>query len=158
MSVSFSSGSVSGRQGDLMSKNIVLKASAAALAASLALAAAIPAFAQPPGRYDEPELSGAPPLFKGQDNYGERGWNDRDDWRRRKPDFQQMQRECSREGIQEAWNRNFYSAQYNSPPRLVEGRYGWELRGSMRLHGRKGYSYVDTVCSIERGNVRFNFR
>lgn len=143
-----------------MSKTIILKASAAALAASMALAVAIPAFAQPPGRYDDPPLAGAPPLFKdqGQEGYGERGWNDRDDWRRRKPDFQQMQRDCSREGIQEAWDRNFYSAQYNQSPRLIEGRYGWELRGSMRLHGRKGYSYADTVCSIDRGKVRFDFR
>lgn len=144
-----------------MSKNIVLKASAAALAASLALLAVVPAVAQPPGRND-PELAGAPPLFKGQQPEGYRdrdgNWNDRDDWRRRKPDFQQMQRDCSREGIQEAWDRNFYSAQYNDAPRLVEGRYGWELRGSMRLHGRKGYSYVDTVCSMDRGNVRFDFR
>lgn len=144
-----------------MSKNIVLKASAAALAASLALAAAVPAFAQPQGRYNDPELAGAPPLFQGQgpEAYGGRGgWKD-NDWKRWKPDFQQMQRDCSRAGIQEAWNRDYYSAQYNEAPRLVEGRYGWEMRGSMRLHGRKGYRYADTVCEASRGGgVRFDFR
>jgi hypothetical protein len=137
-----------------MSKNIFLRASAAALAASLALAVAIPAFAQPP-------------LMAGQDGYrgDDRDWNDDDrgrddDWRRRKPDFQQMQRDCSRAGIQEAWNRNYYSAQYNNNPRLVESRYGWEMRGNMRLHGRKGYSYVDTICEANgrSNNVRIEFR
>lgn len=142
-----------------MSKHITSRVAAAALAASVALVAAIPAFAQPGNYPRDGELDGGPPLFSGQEDYrrGNGDWG-RDDWRRRKPDFQQMQRDCSRAGIQEAWNRNFYSAQYHEAPRFYEGRYGWELRGKMRLHGRGGYSYVDTVCSSDRGGVDFEFR
>src|SRR5690349_18837607 len=102
-----------------MTKHILSRAVAAALAASMALAVAVPALAQP-GAYRQE----SPPLFAGQDDFrrGDRDWNDRDDSRRRKPDFQQMQRDCSREGIEAAWNRNYYSAQYNDAPRLVESR------------------------------------
>jgi hypothetical protein len=160
MTMTFSSGYKSNRQCCDMSKTLIHRASAAALAASVALAAAVPAFAQPSGRYQDPQLEGAPPLFSGQDYRSHRGWGERDDWRRRKPDFQQMQRDCSRAGIQEAWSRSFYSAQYNNSPRLMEGRYGWELRGNMRLHNSRGYSYADTVCTANGrgGDVRFEFR
>ncbi len=124
------------------------KAVAAALAASMALTFAAPAFAQ---RGDA-----GPPLFSGQRD--DRGWNDNSDWRRRKPDFQTVQRECSMAGIREAWNRNFYSAQYHDGPKLVEGRNGWEMQGRMRLHDRKGYSYADTWCSVGRnGEYRIEF-
>jgi hypothetical protein len=133
---------------------------AAALAASAGLfAAAGSAFAQE-GR----ELDGAPRLFSGQDYDRDRDYNrDRDrDWnndRNRKPDFQHVQRECSREAIREAWNRNYYSAQYHDGPRLEHGRYGWEMRGRMRLHDRKGYHYADSYCDIDRNNrVRIEFR
>ena len=146
-----------------MIKNLPTKAVAAALAASMALAIAAPAFAQP-GYRDDGRLEGGPPLFSGQDNRGrdyrgdDRGWNDRDDWRRRKPDFQTVQRDCSIAGIREAWDRNFYSAQYHEGPKLYEGRYGWEMRGKMRLHDRKGYAYVDTTCDVGRGgDVRIEF-
>lgn len=146
-----------------MKKHFLPKAVAAALAASMALAVAVPAFAQQ-GRGD-PRLDGAPPLFAGQDYRGDRDWNDRDrdwndrdDWRRRKPDFQTVQKNCSIAGIREAWDRNFYSAQYHEGPKLYEGRYGWEMRGKMRLHDRKGYAYVDTTCDVGRGdNVRIEF-
>lgn len=139
-----------------MTKHITSRVAAAALAASIALAAAVPAFAQPGGNArDNGQLAGAPPLFSGQEDF-RRG--DRDDWRRRKPDFQTMQRDCSKKGIEAAWDRNYYSAQYNDAPRLVEGRYGWELRGKMRMHDRKGYSYVDTICDFDRGRVDFEFR
>jgi len=151
MIVTFRLGSVSRRQSDPMKKQAVLRAVAAALAASVALAVAVPAFAQP-GR-GEPRLDGAPPLFAGQDYRG-----DRDDWRRRKPDFQEVQKNCSIAGIREAWSRNFYSAQYHEGPKLHEGRNGWEMRGKMRLHDRKGYAYVDTTCDVGRGdNVKIEF-
>ena len=135
-----------------MLKHISLKASAAALAASVALIAAAPALAQ---QY--------PPLFEGQDR--DRDWDrDRDDdWnnndRRRKPDFQRVQEDCSRAGIEEAWRLNYYSAQYHDGPRLEYGRYGWEMRGKMRLHNRRGYSYVNTVCDVRggRGGVDIEF-
>jgi hypothetical protein len=138
-----------------MMKHITSRAVAAALAASMALSVAIPAFAQPGVQRQD-----GPPLFAGQDEFrrGDGDWNDRDDWRRRKPDFQTMQRDCSKKGIEAAWNRNYYSAQYNDAPRLSEGRGGWELRGKMRMHDRKGYSYVDTTCEYRRGDVRFEFR
>ncbi|MDP3736039.1 MAG: hypothetical protein Q8R02_01540 [Hyphomonadaceae bacterium] len=135
-----------------MMKHIALKASAAALAASMALIAAAPALAQQYGDRDR-ELAGAPraqeypPFFEGQnDRYG-----DRDNDRRRKPDFQRVQEDCSRAGIQEAWRLGYYSAQYNDGPRLEYGRQGWEMRGKMRLHNRRGYSYVNTVCDVRGG-------
>lgn len=148
----------------LLMKNIFsAKAVAAALAASMALAFAAPALAQPGYRDDGRLEGGSPPLFSGQrDDRGgnwnnDRGPNDRD-WRRRKPDFQTVQRDCSMASIREAWNRNFYSAQYNDGPKLVEGRYGWEMRGQVRLHDRKGYGYADSWCEVGRnGDVRIEF-
>jgi hypothetical protein len=143
-----------------MMKHIFSKAVAAALAASVALAVAVPAFAQPGSR--DKDLDGAPPLFSGQEYRGDRDrdgdWGRDNDWRRRKPDFQQVQKDCSIAGIRKAWERNYYSAQYHDGPRLVEGRNGWEMRGKMRLHDRKGYSYVDTYCEVGRGNnVKIEF-
>lgn len=126
-------------------------AAAAALAASALLFA--PALAQQP----RPELDGAPRLSSDRD----RNWDRDREWDRdrdRRPNFQHAQRDCSRAGIREAWDRNYYSAQYHDGPRMVEGRYGWELRGRMRLHSSRGHSYVDTVCDISRGNVRIEFR
>ena len=157
-----------------MMKHIkVVTASAAALAALAALTVSVPAFAQQYGQdrqlNEGGQLAGAPGyrdqetprLFPNQDQYRDGG---RDDWRnnddrRRAPDFQTAQRVCSRAGIQEAWNRNFYSAQYDGGPRLEYGRGGWELRGRMRLHNNRGYSYVNTVCEVNRnGNAgRFDF-
>jgi len=145
-----------------MMKHITSWVAAAALAASVALTVALPAFAQPGNSYgrDNGQLDGGPALFSGQEDFrrGDRDDRGRDDWRRRKPDFQTMQRDCSKQGIETAWNRNYYSAQYHDSPRLVEGRYGWEMRGKMRLHDRKGYSYVDTICDYDRGRADIEFR
>ncbi len=142
----------------LMNKHISLRAAAAALAATLALAVAGPAFAQP-GSRDGGRLDGGPPLFSGQAGQDDfRRGDHRDDWRRRKPDFQQVQKDCSIAGIRKSWDQGYYSAQYHDAPRLVEGRYGWEMRGKMRLHNRKGYSYIDTYCEVGRNNnVRIEF-
>src|SRR5690242_20283831 len=119
---------------DMMKHIKVLTASAAALAASVALTASVPASAQQYGQdrqyRDGGQLAGAPGyrdqetprLFPNQDQYrdGDRNdWRDNDD-RRRAPDFQTAQRTCSRAGIQEAWNRNFYSAQYRSEEHTSE--------------------------------------
>jgi hypothetical protein len=145
---------------------------AAALAASAALIA-MPALAQQNDR----DLAGAPrsqqdypPLFSGQDRDLDRDYdrdydrnnddrnNDRDYDRQRRPDFQYVQEQCSRAGIQEAWRRNYYSAQYEGGPRLDYGRNGWEMRGRMRLHDRRGYGYVNTVCDVRnRGGVQIEF-
>jgi hypothetical protein len=162
MTTVFTLGSVSRFHDDLMIRNLPSKAVVAALAASMTLAVALPAFAQP-GNRDDGRLDGNPPLFSGQNDRGNdrdwaRGSNDRDDWRRRKPDFQTVQRDCSIAGIREAWDRNFYSAQYHDGPKLYEGRDGWEMRGKMRLHDRKGYAYIDTTCDVGRGgDVRIEF-
>lgn len=144
-----------------MTKRIpLLKTAAAALAASVAFAFAVPAFAQP-GLYphDDGRLDGGPPLFSGQDDdFGvDRGrdYRGRDDWARRKPDFQDAQRDCSIAGIRRVWNQGFYSAQYHESPRLIDGRNGWEMVGRMRLHDRKGYAYVDTWCSIGRDGAAY---
>ena len=133
-----------------MMKHISLKASAAALAASMALIAVAPALAQQ-----------TPQLFEGQEAYRDRDRDDnRDDNRdrNRKPDFQWAQEQCSRAGINEAWRRGYYSAQYHDPaPRLERGRYGWEMRGKMRLHNRRGYSYVNTACDVRGNRVEMEF-
>lgn len=151
-----------------MKNTFPTKAVAAALAASMALAFAAPALAQP-GYRDDGRLEGGPPLFSGQrddrgGDWNDRGWNQNDrgqsdrDWQRRKPDFQTVQRDCSIASIREAWNRNFYSAQYDNGPKLVEGRYGWEMQGKVRLHDRKGYGYADSWCEVGRnGDVRIEF-
>ncbi len=137
---------------------------AAALAAS-AVVVSTPAIAQQ-GR--ELELAGAPgsqqqtpELFRDQnrdrdwdddrDGDRDRDWSNNDD-RRRAPDFQRAQEKCSRAAIQEAWRRDFYSAQYDGRPRLEYGRYGWELRGRIRLHDRRGYHYVNTACDLRGRN------
>ena len=144
-----------------MMKNIrTLGAVAAALAASVVVISTAPALAQQ-GQQSE-ELEGAPRLFSGQDydRDGNREYDRDRDWDRdrgRGPDFQNAQRNCSREGNREAWNRNYYSAQYDGGPRLDYGRDGWELRGRMRLHNSRGYSYVSTVCDLRRNGEVLDF-
>lgn len=142
------------------------RVAAVALAASVTLGLAAPVLAQPTGRpYDDQPLAGGqPPLFPGEGPYredqrGDWGRNDRrNDWGRYRPDFQAAQRDCSIAAIRKAWDQGFYSAQYNEGPRLVEGRYGWELRGQMRFHNRKGYGYAQVICDIRRdGDVRVEF-
>lgn len=126
---------------------------------------------QPPPPPPGSQQNSSPDSFRG-DGWGDsNGYRDdrndrRDegrygDWRddRGRIDFQAAQRSCSRIGIQEAWARNYYSAQYEGGPRFVQGRNGWELRGRMRLHDRSGYRYLDTVCEVRRNGeaVRFDF-
>lgn len=113
------------------------------------------------------ELAGAPRAeaqryeqFRGGRDDDWRDRDDRYDRDRGRIDFQTAQRTCSRMGVQEAWNRNYYSAQYDGAPRLVDSRRGgWELRGRMRLHDRSGYRTVETSCVLRRGGeaVRFDF-
>ena len=141
-----------------MTMNIgTLGAAAAALAASVVLVSSTPALAQQ-GRQAE-ELEGAPRLFSGQEYERDRDRDDRD-WDRgrdRRPDYQYAQRNCSREANREAWDRNYYSAQYDGGPRLEYGRDGWELRGRMRLHNSRGYSYASTVCDLRRNGEVSDF-
>lgn len=157
----------------------ILGVAAAALAAAVALAMSAQAQAPPPlnipeGKYQQqaPEQYRAPPRdddsrnedWRNDDRRGDEWGNDDwrgDDWRRDRGriDFQTAQRSCSRAGIEQAWNRNYYSAQYDGAPRFAEGRRGWELRGRMRLHDRSGYRTVDTACQVRRSGeaVRFDF-
>ena len=46
---------------------------------------------------------------------------------------------------------------HDPAPRLEYGRYGWEMRGKMRLHNRKGYSYVNTACDVRGNRVEMEF-
>lgn len=98
--------------------------------------------------------------YRGDRDHDWRDRGHRGDRDRGRIDFQTAQRTCSRMGVQEAWNRNYYSAQYDGAPRLVDSRRGgWELRGRMRLHDRSGYRTVDTACDLRRGGeaVKFDF-
>lgn len=136
-----------------MMKKIASRVAAAALAVSATFMVAVPAFAQRP--YDNGQLEG-PPLFRGQqDDYGRYGregdWR-RDDWRGR-PDYERMVRDCSRTGIQEAWRRGYYSAQFITDTKLYQGRTGWELTGKMRMHGPTGYKNYVAVCWYDRGGM-----
>jgi hypothetical protein len=101
------------------------------------------------GEWRDGDLAGGP-------GYGRDGdWRGRDHDRGRweKPDFQTVQGACSRAAIDEAWRRGFYSAQYHNGPRLVEGVRGYEMRGQVRLHDRRGFTYWESVCEWDRGRV-----
>jgi len=63
-------------------------------------------------------------------------------------DFENARRSCTRAGEDAALARNFYSARYDTAPRIYEDG-GWELRGLMRLQDRRGYLVVDTVCEVD---------
>jgi hypothetical protein len=164
-----------------MSKHLLSLGTAAALAAVALFAASANAQSFPragdleggPGSRIAPPLvtaqAPAPPqqfrrgpgevFNNGPDGYRDDRDRDRDDWRRgRDPiDFQRAQESCSRAGIKEAWDRGYYSAQYEGGPRIVDGRRGPEMRGRMRLHDRKGYSYTETVCELRRGGEAVDF-
>lgn len=144
----------------LMKKNIALSHVLAGLVLLLASYAAAPALAQPAYGDEWPDRTGAGSAY-GQraDDYDTfRGWRDHQTKPLPRPDFQRLQRDCARAGIEAAWDRSFYSAQYNEGPRLISTEDGWEMRGAMRLHSRSGFSYVDTICRLTRSGVIFRFR
>lgn len=62
-------------------------------------------------------------------------------------DYESARRACTRAGMSEAVDRDFYSARYDSAPRLFERER--ELRGLMRMDDRRGYVLVDTVCELD---------
>jgi hypothetical protein len=69
-------------------------------------------------------------------------------------DFERAERACARAGEDAAQARNFYSARYDSEPRLQRNG-GWQLFGWMRLMDRRGYIVVRTVCALdESGGVQ----
>ena len=63
-------------------------------------------------------------------------------------DFGAARRSCIRAAEDEAEARDFYSAEYDTAPRFLQGD-AWELRGRMRLEDRRGYLIVDTICEID---------
>lgn len=54
---------------------------------------------------------------------------------------------CTRAGMSEAVDQDFYSARYVAAPRWFERQR--EMRGRMRLDDREGYLTVDTVCQLD---------
>jgi hypothetical protein len=68
--------------------------------------------------------------------------------------YEDARRACTRAGMSEAVDNDFYSARYASAPRYFERER--ELRGRMRLDDRDGYLTVDTVCQLDAtGAVRY---
>jgi hypothetical protein len=145
-----------------MSKHLkMFWASAAALAVSAVL---VPSLATAQAPRANPDLAGGPGYrgdpqvdLWGRDvdpRYDDRRDDRRDDWRKReRVDFQAAQASCSRAAIEEAWRRGYYSAQYNDGPKLVEGRFGYEMRGRIRIHDRKGIWTRDSVCELRHGRA-----
>lgn len=67
--------------------------------------------------------------------------------------YESARRACTRAGMDEAIDRDFYSARYESTPRLFDR----ELRGVMRMDDRRGYLLVDTVCELDDDGIVMNF-
>jgi hypothetical protein len=61
--------------------------------------------------------------------------------------YEAARRACTRAGMSEAVDRDFYSARYESAPYLFERER--ELRGLMRMDDRRGYLLVDTICELD---------
>jgi len=70
--------------------------------------------------------------------------------------YDDARRACTRAGMSEAVDQDFYSARYESAPRFFERQR--EMRGVMRLDDRDGYLSVDTVCRLDANGavVRFD--
>lgn len=141
----------------MMKRIWILGSAAAALAVSATLVAA-PALAQgAPGMKDAPvaELYGGPGYRGPEPVSGRHDY--RGDPRGRGPGFDRSVMQCSRAGIEQAWSRGYYSAQYDSSPRLVNGRRGWEMHGRMKLHDRRGFVMQNTICDLGGRNARIDF-
>ena len=67
--------------------------------------------------------------------------------------YESARRACTRAGMDEALDRDFYSARYQSAPRLFDR----ELRGVMRMDDRRGYVLVDTLCELDDDGLVINF-
>jgi hypothetical protein len=67
--------------------------------------------------------------------------------------YESARRACTRAGMDEALDRDFYSARYQSAPRLFDR----ELRGVMRMDDRRGYVLVDTLCGLDDDGLVINF-
>jgi hypothetical protein len=67
--------------------------------------------------------------------------------------YESARRACTRAGMDEALHRDFYSARYESAPRLFDR----ELRGVMRMDDRRGYVLVDTICELDDDGTVLDF-
>lgn len=61
--------------------------------------------------------------------------------------YEEARRACSRAGTAEAIDRDFDTARYQNSPQFREDVR--ELRGLMRMDGRRGFVLVDTVCELD---------
>lgn len=68
--------------------------------------------------------------------------------------YESARRACTRAGMDEALDRDFYSARYQSAPRLFDR----ELRGVMRMYDQGGYVIVDTLCEIDEDGFVLDFK
>ena len=62
---------------------------------------------------------------------------------------------CTRAGMDEATDNDFYSARYDAAPRYYESQR--ELRGRMRMDDRRGYLTVDTICQLDANGAVLRF-
>jgi hypothetical protein len=67
--------------------------------------------------------------------------------------YESARRACTRAGMDEALDRDFYSAHYQSAPRLFDR----ELRGVMRMDDQRGYVLVETLCELDEDGMVMNF-
>ena len=69
--------------------------------------------------------------------------------------YDDARRACTRAGMSDAMDHNFYSARYDAAPRFYERER--ELRGRMRMDDRGGYLTVDTVCQLDANGAVLRF-
>lgn len=69
--------------------------------------------------------------------------------------YEAARRACTRAGMNEALDRDFYSARYETAPQLFERER--ELRGLMRMDDRRGYLLVDTICELDDAGAVMHF-
>ena len=78
-----------------------------------------------------------------------------DDPPRYRISYDDARRACTRAGMSEAVDQDFYSARYESAPRYFERQR--EMRGVMRMDDREGYLSVDTVCQLDANGAVLRF-
>ena len=69
--------------------------------------------------------------------------------------YDDARRACTRAGMSEAVDNDFYSARYDGAPRYFERQR--ELRGPMRMDDREGYLTVDTLCQLDANGAVLRF-
>lgn len=69
--------------------------------------------------------------------------------------YDDARRACTRAGMTEAVDHDFYSARYETAPRYYDRQR--ELRGRMRMDDRDGYLSVDTICQLDANGAVLRF-